>query len=219
MTQIKYQRFVDRRDVKKLLRESEKKGEFRNRYHTLPPTRVLIFLVVVMALVVGLAMHLSVSLLSLPPDLPTPTIHVVTVLFIMALLTAGSATFTFMLVRKLTSIVLLTEYQILIFARSISSCSAFVLISTQKKNVVYSDKNYNTIFKYDGEQLSALLKTPGIAYETAQSVIKAIEGGYFYKADIQIDHERGGKKSYEISVRPVEHLDNYMLLRGVEKGA
>lgn len=143
---ISYQRFVERQDVRELVDRSIKQDDFRNRLHTLPPRWVVYFFIAVLLMVVGLVVQLGITLMIIPAGAPTPVDEIVAVLGITVILMLGCTFYAYRLIKRLTNIILYTEFQNLMMSRSLDSTCDFYLLLSDTGQVIYFNDAFRKRF-------------------------------------------------------------------------
>lgn len=208
-----FRRFVEREDIAKLVRDTMKRDGFRTRYHTVPPKRIRMLLFVILLGVVALALLLITELLALPPDMPVPTLEVVGTLIVIALLSAGTASYTYELIKRLSDIITYTEFQTMLVSRSLSSAHDFVLIVNRDNKQLHADGQFMELFTKGNNGLDAMFTATNLADMKQKAILEAIEKSQPYHEDIQVKHN-GEKTAFKLMVYPLPGLEGFSVLLG-----
>ncbi len=208
-----FRRFVERKDIIKLIKATMKQGEFRKRYHTVPPKRIRLLLFLVLLAVVALSLMLITQLLTLPPDMPVPTLEVVGTLIVIALLAAGTASYTYELIKRLSEIITYTEFHTMIVSRGLTAASEFVLIVSKDKKQLHMDGQFMDLFTTGNNSLDALFTAAELSDTKQRAVTEAIEHGKHYSTKIRVKQD-GEQHAYTLNVCPLYDLEGLSVLYG-----
>lgn len=171
-----FQRFVDRKDKANILKDSP---DFYFRRHGLPPSWILYSFVAAMLIVVIMINYMSIRLITLPENEPTPITEVLGFLFTISTLILGISFASYIIIRRITDIVLHTEFQNLLFSSSMSWNTAFCLIAHPTHGVIYFDYNFDQFFTSSSknpDQMDRLFSSGGLKDEDKARITAAIQG-------------------------------------------
>ncbi len=209
-----YERFIDRRDKKNLIKSCP---DFKLRRHGTPPVQLVYIFVAVLLAVVTLVGHLTIKLLFLPDSDPTPSGEIMMTLYAIALLIIGVAIFAVILVNKIRDIILETEFQNLIFASSARVGSDFCLIVNADKMVVYCDYNFSEIFssfKNHADAFKKLLSHEGLKKADKEKLVRALSDGASEKVPFVLTKPNNETRKMSITIDPISRPTGYSIIRG-----
>ncbi len=209
-----YERFIDRADSKELIKNCP---DFVLRRHGLPPSWVIYAFVVVLLLILILVNYLSVSLILLPNDAPTPLNNILIFLITISVLLTGVAVFAYSMVHKIREIVLQTEFQNLLFASSASIDSHFCATCTKDNLVVYYDYHFDKLFpRTEGckTTFDRLIASVGFSEEAKTQLISTLEKCEKGVIAFEQDNLDGTSTKLNIKIDPLNRPAGHMVLRG-----
>ncbi len=214
---MSYQRFIDRKDKKRIIASCP---DFQFRQHGLPPAWILYSFVVAMLVVVIMINYMSIKLILLPDNIPTPTSEVLAFLFTISALILGISLASYIIIRRISDIVLQTEFQNLLFASSMSANTEFVVITSSDGIMVYYDQHFDQFFadSRDKEnELDRLLEHPGLSSENNKKLKLAIETSQDVVVPFKAKNATGVEQSYELVADPLKRPKNFSAIRCFSK--
>ena len=213
---MRYERFIDRTDKEQLIASS---SDFKARTHGLPSKWTIYGFALVVLAVIILIVHMSIRLILLPYDSPTPLWEVFGFLFTTSFLIIGIAVFSSIIVKKIRRYITETEFQSLLFASSVSTECDFFLISNKDKITVYFDYHFSELFPcpQDSSQLDILLTNEGLKDSDKNKLSAAIVACKEAKIPMKLTLHNGKLKDINIVVSPLSRPSGYSIIKGVSK--
>ncbi len=208
-----YQRFIDRKDKEAIIKSCP---DFRFRQHGLPPSWALYSFIIGMLVVVLMINYMSVSLILVPDSEQTPTEKILIFLIGISSLLLGIAFAAYFIIRRISFIVLHTEFQNLLFSGSAALYSEFMLITHPQHGVVYFDYSFDRFFADstdNPDQMERLLSSAGLKEEEKKKLVAAIAEGKTAKIPFSGTTPGGEKKTLVLQLDPVERPKGFVVIR------
>lgn len=207
-----YQRFIDRKDKIEIIKSCP---DFRFRRHGMPPSWILYSFVIAMLVVVVMINYMSIMLITLPENEPTPIMQVLGFLLTISTLILGISVASYIIIRRISAIVLQTEFQNLLFVNGMNMNTKFAMVTHPKHGVVYFDYNFDQFFRETTEnpdQMQRLLESGAFDGTVKAGIVEAIdqqkqsEFGFEYKG-----------KSYNLTLAPLNRPKGFVIVRAYAK--
>ena len=203
-----YERFIDRKDKKQIIKSC---ADFRFRRHGMPPGWVLYSFIVAMLMVVIMINYMSMKLILLPDNEPTPIAEMLAFLFTVSSIILGISFASYMIIRKVSDIVLHTEFQNLLFASSAGLQSKFCLIVNASKIVVYFNHHFDQFFTENPENLDQLDRLlSSVKDEEKEKILNAIVNSKEEKLKIKFKQTN---EELELHIDPLPRPQGFSIIR------
>ena len=205
-------RFVDRSDIKQLLRSAT---DFRVRKHrsfVLWTTYAFIAAVLLIILIAKMVLD-STLLLSDHEVIPFVQIMAgaIAIVLIMMVLQGG----VFVVIRRLSHIAIATEFHNLLLSVALRKTSRFFVIVSPDKTIVYHDGNAEEIFSKNAlEKLDDMLSYETITPKNREALLQAVGGSETKAFDFYYNDSYGKKHTLSMVVEPFERPEGYVLIFG-----
>ncbi len=195
-------RFLERRDIKRLIGQAQ---DFTIRWrglHVLMVGSALIILAIALAL---LWVFTNAGQLDVAIAFP---------IFLLIFVTIGLVVAFHFAFTRITYV----EFLCLLFASSAKLGSEFLMILNRRGIVIYCDDNYDKIFRElsDIRDFQEFLALDGIKKEHADALVKALMEREEVTAPFEYKDTDGKKVKVELSLKPLARPANYNLLRAVK---
>lgn len=199
------QRLIDRKNIKTIIKRTK---SFTARTYGLTIMRIMYGLVGVIALLI-LATQAITGVIQ--ADITKATVNnlAISIMFITGIL-ATLAVFFMCFIFKLRKIVMVSEFQNMLFASAIRNTSDYCIVLTQNNEIIYMDKTAQQLFKSsrrEGFVLDDLFKEENNT-EAKQNFFDAVQNQVTFKLSHTINNLQ-----FLALLEPLKFANGFLLLR------
>jgi len=204
------QRFVDRKDLKKLIKQSK---DFNVRNHL--PLGVWLIFGLIMLIIGGIVYFNRLAYGVDDSHFTSPLIEgYYSILFLLTICMVLSGILLLSIV-KLNKFLAGVEFQSALFSSSLRVHTVFSCIVNEKHAIVYADNNLRKIMS-NGKisSLSDILGCEGFSLEDKGKVIQAVAEGRSEEVPFSFKDSSGKKQGAMVVIDPLDKPKGYFIIRG-----